>query len=155
MNISTDQLDTVISETDFPDATSGGCVSFASALDELFEVESFPCAFDPWDDQKPLHIMAVIDGVVFDATGANGTDPTIVQDWWSGLKPNDFSWVKEQAYNEDGEQIRNEWDVMYEELEQMAYLNPPEITHIGGATEKQTQRYIQLLTEALEAEGLM
>lgn len=153
MEVSTDQLDTILSEKEFPNSTNNGCVSFATALDKLFDVESFPCAFDPWDDSKPLHAMAIIDGVVFDANGSHGSDPTIVQDWWSGLKPNDFGWVEEEAYNEQGEQVRDKWNVMYEGLEEMAYINAPEITHIGGAEESQIQQYINLIQESFKEHG--
>lgn len=153
MNVSPKQLDIILSEKEFPNSTNDGCVSFATALDQLFNVDSFPCAFDPWDDRKPLHAMAVIEGVVFDATGANGTDPTIVQNWWSGLKPNDFGWVEEKAYDDQGTQVRDKWNVMYEELEEMAYINAPEITHIGGAKESQIQQYRELIQEAFKENG--
>lgn len=143
-----EKIDSVLSSTEFPDATTGGCVSFAVALDNVVGVEYFPCAFDPYDDSKPLHCMSVISGVVFDADGAHGTDPTYVQEWWSGLKPNNFSWVVREA--ERGG--RDPGEIMFEYLQEDYYSNIPSQRGVRnlGARDTDVQRYEQLLREALE-----
>lgn len=146
-NISTEQIDGILSSSEFPDATTGGCVSFAVALDRVFGVESYPCAFDPFDDSKPLHCMAVIDDVVFDAEGSHGTDPTYVQNWWSGLKPKDFNAVVDEA-EETG---RDRWDVMNEHLQECAYENIPSEYGVEnlGAVQRNVERYEKLIEKKL------
>ena len=144
----TKQIDKLLSTTEFPSAKITGCVSFAVAMDRVFGADSFPCAFDPWDDSKPLHCMVMIDGVVFDADGEHGTDPEYVQNWWDGLKPNDFNYVVNKA-EETG---RDRWVLMIEHLQECAYANIDASGGIDnlGAVEHDVERYKNIIEEELE-----
>lgn len=87
----TASIEKAITNGEYPDSTTGGCVDFAHALGTVFDVEGYPAVFDPYDESKPLHCAAVIDETVFDGTGSHGMDSTVVQDYWSGLRPTDLT----------------------------------------------------------------
>lgn len=100
MNYDTEFIDNIIKNAELNGAMDGGCVSFAHALGQIYEVECFPCAFDPGFDDKPLHATVVINNVVFDAKGEHGSDITYVQDWWSGLKMKDYDCDNSDEFQE-------------------------------------------------------
>lgn len=133
-----DNINTVLSNTHFPKAKSGGCVSFAVALDKVFDAEEFPCAFDPFDDQKPLHATAVIDNIVYDADGSHGNDYTYVQDWWSGLRKRDFH----NAHNRKEENFK-----LDEYLKQHGYKIYKKREHLYniGANEHRVEQYVEII----------
>lgn len=137
------KISTVIDKADISDGMTGGCVSFAVALDIVFGADVFPCSFDPFDDSKPLHATAVINGTVYDADGAHGSDFKYVQDWWSGLKPTDFEAVQVAAENcnEPIEAVFNKYleDEAYEVFETSSILY-----HLG-ANKTQVKEYVSAL----------
>lgn len=146
-NLTTEELDDILKSTEYPDSQTGGCVSFAVALDNIVGVDSFPCAFDPGYPEKPLHATVVIDGVVFDSEGSHGKDPYFVEDWWSGLKPNDFNAVIEKA-EETGEE---RWEVFVEYLREEGYANftQQEELHRIGAVESDVNMYENMLKKSI------
>lgn len=145
--MNTSKIEDVIEKGDYPESTTGGCVSFAIALDNVFDAEGFPCAFDPMDDSKPLHCMAIIDGMVFDGNGKNGTDPTIVQNWWSGLRLRDFPNVGDDELSE-----KENYEMLYEWLENEYYFvyDSQNMLENLGAVEKDVKMYESTIRQVLD-----
>lgn len=138
MKVSTEDLDKIISEEFFPEATNGGCIQFALALDELLGADSFPSVVKPWKQKITIHTMAVIDGVVFDATGSHGTDPKVVQNWWDGFTPEHFEWIDTTVSEE------KQLELMYDGLEERSYRNYSNFEYTGPK-EHLIEEYIQLI----------
>lgn len=137
----------IIENADISGGMTGGCVSFAVALDVVFGADAFPCSFDPFDDSKPLHATAVIDGIVYDANGAHGSDFSYVQDWWSGLKPTDFEAVQVKAEQRD-EPIELIFNT-YLETEGYAVFEDSKILYNLGANKPQVEEYVSALEEEI------
>lgn len=143
-----ERIDEEISNTDISGAMTGGCVSFAVALDIVFDVDKFCCAFDPWDDSKPLHAVAVKDGVAIDAKGTHSTiDITeYVSDWWSGLRIKDFQTAITKIQSEENcsETEAFEQFLLKEGLET---FNNRDLLYNIGASETQVQTYVNALQD--------